>query len=446
MDSKKKTVYFSLGTFVAAFTALFEVLNGLQNAGITVPGAFSVAGVIIAILGSSNAAMVVAFVRTHSDFVREKNDLDREKARIEASKEAQRTGNQRILDFDLHSKILEYRGSKYTAVTSFLLALLEEAGKGEPPSIQGEQYIQDLAFLIMRETGNSTYVFAPSTFGPRADKLEYDLAQLRNQGLIKEENVQSEYGGSQKQYLLTKRGSAFINSVEGEIPHILLEAIKEVSSRANNYAAIDLELHQKHRDYFEHRIVTPNIKEIAIGSTNQAKVEGISNAVNDVWRRYEIRIPEIIAVRYPHLKTSRSEGEAIAVAIERARMALKNDEKADLGIGAEGYVMNIQTPNGNEVFLGGWVAIVQRGRERASLGCSSRVKIPSKVAQSVMSGEELEDAVAREYSLDMREHELRLSGGTNALLTSGYYTRVQEFKDATVCALAPIITEKYYKE
>lgn len=66
-------------------------------------------------------------------------------------------------------------------------------------------------------------------------------------------------------------------------------------------------------------------------------------------------------------------------------------------------------------------------------GCSSKIKIPSSILNSMNQNKRLSDVVASHT--DYTEDEIR-NYGTNGLLTNGEYTRTDEFMDSILCALS----------
>ena len=173
---------------------------------------------------------------------------------------------------------------------------------------------------------------------------------------------------------------------------------------------------------------------IAIGTLNKAKNEAVQNVIRKVWPQ----------AQYFSTKTSSNikeqpltDEEGIEGAINRANHALQLIPEADYGIGLEGTV----DTNKYGMFLSGWVAIIDR-EGKTSIGCSGKVLMPDYLASRLIQGEEL-GLIVQEY-LNDTNNEVRHSSGTNGLLTNNLYTRVREFEDATLCALAKFVSPEIY--
>ena len=175
---------------------------------------------------------------------------------------------------------------------------------------------------------------------------------------------------------------------------------------------------------------------VAVGTKNRAKIEGVSRALGKAWAD-----AEIISVESDSGVSAMpmTDEEGILGAINRAKGALKSVAGAVYGIGLEG------TANENKygVFLGGWVAIVDN-TGKAGIGSSGKVLLPEWIAKRLKAGEEL--GPITQNMMGDSENKIRHSLGTCGLLTNGLYTRVDEFEEATKCALAKFLAGDFYEK
>jgi len=173
---------------------------------------------------------------------------------------------------------------------------------------------------------------------------------------------------------------------------------------------------------------------IAIGTLNKAKNAAVENVIKLVWKDVEfISIETNSDIDSQPL----SDEEAIKGAITRAMQALDKTD-ADYGIGLEGTVHN----NSHGMFLHGWVAIIDKN-ENIGLGQSASIELPGHIAHRISKGEEL-GPIMQELMKD-EENKIRHNEGSNGILTNGLYTRVDEFEDATKCALAKFVSSEWYR-
>jgi len=173
---------------------------------------------------------------------------------------------------------------------------------------------------------------------------------------------------------------------------------------------------------------------IAIGTLNKAKSSAIQDVFSLVFKDCEFwSIATDSGVKAQPL----SDSEAIQGAENRAKQALEKVEDADFGIGAEGTV----DENEHGMFLCGWVVILHKSGKKG-IGGSPKILLPESFREKIKSGMEL-SAIIRELYNDEKD-EIRHSQGTIGILTDGMCTRVDQFKTATACALAPFLHEKLY--
>ena len=179
---------------------------------------------------------------------------------------------------------------------------------------------------------------------------------------------------------------------------------------------------------------------IAVGSKNQAKNRAVATA-------FEKAFPGIEIVTSGHDVNSgiadqpTTDEESIQGAINRARNALIVNKTADYGVGLEGNTVTIL----GTMYLHGWVAIISRDDDTTpGIGHSSGIELPEHLKDGVEAGGELGPMVQTLLSDDTDT--IRQTWGTNGILSSGLYTREQEFIDATIVALARFVTPELYEE
>lgn len=173
---------------------------------------------------------------------------------------------------------------------------------------------------------------------------------------------------------------------------------------------------------------------IAIGTKNKAKIKAIEEVLSEIWENNNfIPIETNSKVSLQPL----SDIEGIKGAKNRAYEALEKVNSADYSIGLEGFVHT----NGYGMFLGGAVAILNKKNE-LGIGISGLIQLPEYISKKIKEGEELGPLI--QNILKDKNNEIRHSSGTNGILTKDLYTRVDEFKTATKCALARFVSKEFY--
>jgi non-canonical (house-cleaning) NTP pyrophosphatase len=95
------------------------------------------------------------------------------------------------------------------------------------------------------------------------------------------------------------------------------------------------------------------------------------------------------------------------------------------------------------MFLAGAVAISDK-EGRVGIGISAKVQIPNDIKNKIKQGQELGPII--KDLMEDEDNSIRQSAGTNGVLTGGLYNRVDEFRDATACALAPFISPELFNK
>ena len=124
-----------------------------------------------------------------------------------------------------------------------------------------------------------------------------------------------------------------------------------------------------------------------------------------------------------------SEIEGIKGAINRVENLKDKYPDADYLVGLEGFVDS----NEYGMFLGGVVAVMNNKGD-VGIGTSAKMQLPKVIEERINSGDELGDIITDLMKDTKRK--IPQSEGTNGILSKGMYTRIDEFKDATKCALA----------
>lgn len=165
---------------------------------------------------------------------------------------------------------------------------------------------------------------------------------------------------------------------------------------------------------------------IIICTENRAKIQAIKEVCTGLWSDSEFVEGKFLSgVSEQPL----SEEEGIEGAIGRAQNGRARYPDADYFFGLEGYV----DTNKYGMFLAGAAAIIDK-EGTIGIGMSARMRLPEVLRKKVEEGAELgpflKELVHDEGNI------IRHRDGTMGVLTKGLYNRVDEFRDATKCALA----------
>ncbi len=174
------------------------------------------------------------------------------------------------------------------------------------------------------------------------------------------------------------------------------------------------------------------VQQIAVGSTNPAKITAVSATIHRIWPNAQITG---VAVPSGVSPMPMSDEETIAGARNRARAALEA-LSADLGVGLEGGVCT--GPLG--MILHGWVVVLDKnGRE--GIGGTARLPLPHSIAQRIYNGEELGPVMDDLLG----ETNVKHKGGAIGALTAGLVLRAETFAVAVAYALSPFIAPEFYR-
>ena len=175
---------------------------------------------------------------------------------------------------------------------------------------------------------------------------------------------------------------------------------------------------------------------IIISTENQAKITAINDVFSTIWSDLET-----VSEKFPSDVSDQplSEEEGAAGAINRATNAQTKYPEVDYCVGMEGYV----DTNKYGMFLAGAVAIINKNGE-IGIGISGKMQLPQFVKEKINQGAEL-GTVIKELMNDT-EGKIKHHDGTNGVLSKGLYNRVDEFKDATKCALTRFLSPELYNK
>lgn len=165
---------------------------------------------------------------------------------------------------------------------------------------------------------------------------------------------------------------------------------------------------------------------VIVCTKNKGKIKAVEEVITLLWPEVEIVSEKSESgVREQPL----SEVEGIKGAINRINNLKDNHPEADYYIGLEGYVDS----NEYGMFLGG-VTVVMNKAGVVGIGTSGKMQLPKIIEARISKGEELGPIITD--LMNDEKKEIPQNEGTNGILSNGLYTRIDEFKDATKCALA----------
>lgn len=175
---------------------------------------------------------------------------------------------------------------------------------------------------------------------------------------------------------------------------------------------------------------------IIVCTENKAKVNAITEVFSDLLPEAEI-VSQAFSSNVPDQPISEQEG--IDGAINRAQNARLEYPDALYCIGMEGFV----DTNKHGMFLAGAVAMIDQDN-KIGVGISAKVQLPLFIQKKIEDGSELGPLVKNMMS--DADNEIRHHDGTCGILTKGLYNRVDEFKDATKCALARFQSPEFFNK
>lgn len=193
---------------------------------------------------------------------------------------------------------------------------------------------------------------------------------------------------------------------------------------------------------------------IALGSTRQAKVEALQNAlrriadVDETWRGAEVlaREVETSAPAMPLTDEELMLGARLRAEAVQRRLLEEAVGVVEFGaqyyVGLEGGFHSVTVDGGRETFfLRGW-AYITNG-ERGYYGSGPSVVVPGVIVKRVVEGNRELGIVIDEVA---GEHDVRSRQGAWGLLSRELLTRAMSFESALIAAFAPFYNASMYAE
>ncbi len=152
-----------------------------------------------------------------------------------------------------------------------------------------------------------------------------------------------------------------------------------------------------------------NVK-IYVGSKNPTKVESVKRIFPEM---------EIVGIDVESKVAAQpfSDEETLEGAINRARECASQN-KADLGIGLEGGVMEIE----DDLYLCNWGALVDE-KENVYTASGARIMLPEEIKAGLERGKELGELM----DVYADKHEVRKNEGAVGIFTNGIIDRAEMF-------------------
>ena len=180
----------------------------------------------------------------------------------------------------------------------------------------------------------------------------------------------------------------------------------------------------------------------AVGSTNEAKIRAVENAVNSIFAGSQCFVLGFKIDSAVNAQPVSAE-ETIQGATYRAKIALEKLKSSGLtfekefhlfGVGLEGGIEKV----GNSWFECGWCCVTDG--ETINLGSSARFKITDNFAADLLKGREMADLVAeRMDGVDKRD-----GLGMMGVITGGHLPRGDCYSHGVIFAFVPWLSEAHW--
>lgn len=174
---------------------------------------------------------------------------------------------------------------------------------------------------------------------------------------------------------------------------------------------------------------------IVLTTTNEAKKQALLKTLKKISIDADV---VTLKVETGVSNTPTTDEEGIEGSLNRINNAKKIEKDADMYVGLEGII----NTNPYGTFICGW-AVIETKEGYKSMGCSSKVELPHKIAKNIKDFKELSEEIISNYPSDLIEKINIL--GSNGVITNGLYTRVDEFEDALMCAFGYLQNSINYK-
>lgn len=172
-------------------------------------------------------------------------------------------------------------------------------------------------------------------------------------------------------------------------------------------------------------------KRFLLTSENQAKTNAVRTVLQEVYG--DDVVVGTISVESGVSETPTSHDEGIEGCVNRITNAKEVQPGYDGYLGLEGIIVTQVAGT----FLCGW-AVIEDAEGQRGIGCSAQVRLPETLVATIKPEEKLADKVVELYP---EVAHMLPEIGTNGALTSGRYTRVDEFMDALNCALGDLLMQ-----
>ncbi|EDI0749057.1 DUF84 domain-containing protein [Salmonella enterica subsp. enterica serovar Kisarawe] len=170
---------------------------------------------------------------------------------------------------------------------------------------------------------------------------------------------------------------------------------------------------------------------ILLASNNKAKESALNTVLSLLFKKYKL---ETYNSESGVSNTPLTDEEAIQGCINRINQIYKHSPLFSIYVSMEGLIKK----ESFGCFVYGWAAIKTNRSPKVYYGCSGKVMLPEYIYNKCLNGEELSEIIKHEYIKLSSYNEL---WGTNGILTSGVYTRVDEFITALSCAFGSLIED-----
>jgi inosine/xanthosine triphosphatase len=175
------------------------------------------------------------------------------------------------------------------------------------------------------------------------------------------------------------------------------------------------------------------MKKIIVASKNPVKINSILNAFVKIFPDEKFEV-EGVSVPSGVSDQPMGEDETIKGATTRVANAQKLYPDADYWAGLEGGI--VKSDFGLMTF--GWIVV--KSKERIGYGRTVSYFIPPKVAELVLSGKELGEAMDITFQKTNSKQDIGASG----ILTNAMYTRTEMYMGGALVALIPFLKPELY--
>jgi inosine/xanthosine triphosphatase len=173
---------------------------------------------------------------------------------------------------------------------------------------------------------------------------------------------------------------------------------------------------------------------ILVGSTNPVKINAAKAAIGQYFPEAMIQCSGMHA---PSLVPEQpmTEAQTRLGAINRA-LYCQQQAQADFYVAIEGGVDNFEYGAATFAYL------VILHQDKQAIGRSAQLPLPNSVYQALVAGEELGHVMDKLFNT----HNIKQKGGAIGLLTQGLASREDNYTQALVLAMAPLINQDFFND